>query len=133
MACRSCGNRTKQIFANPRDFCATLSMASPVFVEKSTDGKHQVMVTTPGGDRTTLPEALARFSCKENGTTGLRLASLVITALHRAEARGCASSIPVGRQMPLLMLKDQLFKLVLRCPTCHGAGCPSCKHTGFAE
>jgi hypothetical protein len=126
----SCCRKAPKALPNPRDFCASLSMATPVIVEQQ-GADYVITVQTPGGERARLQDALQNHQCKANSTSGIRIASLAISALHRVVALGRTSSLPVSRQLPLLMLKDTLYRLVERCAACKGSGCTACGGTGF--
>ncbi len=125
-----CGGRARSFNPNPRDFCQSLSLATPVTIEQH--GQDIVlMVLTPGGQSMKLGEALAHFKCQGAASTGARAATLVLSAFNRAVAKGRVASLPVGRKYPMLMLKDKLFALVEPCTQCKGGGCGLCGETGF--
>ncbi len=107
-------------------------MASPVVILDGPSGL-VAHVTVPGGSRMALADAITHHRCQPNASPGLRLAGLAVSALQRVvdAGRGEALRGKVGRQMPLLYLKDELFRLVERCSACHGKGCEACGGTGF--
>lgn len=107
-------------------------MASPITLVDSGTGL-DIQVTTPGGEKMLLSTALTHFRCQPNASAGLRLAGLAVSALQRVIALGRVDVLrpKVGRQMPLLFLKDELFRLVEKCAACNGAGCDRCGQTGF--
>jgi len=104
-------------------------MATPVQLD-TVAGVLVITIATPGGQRLPLADALGQFQCKASERAGVRLAEVVLTAFARVTEEKRSSLTP-GRSMPLLMLKDQLFRLVPVCTTCRGNGCPTCKGTGF--
>ena len=126
MATKSCC-RSAARTANPRDFCGSLSMSTPVLLVAAGNGV-AVMVLTPGGQRMALDTAIAQFQCAD-GTSGLRLARIVLQGVRSLHKVAVESKL--DRQMPLLTLRDLLKQNVPICTACRGTGCATCSQTGF--
>jgi hypothetical protein len=109
-------------------------MATPITLVDTGNGL-DIRITTPGGEQMSLSTALTHFRCSPNASAGLRLAGLAVSALARVTTLGRLETLTpkVGRQMPLLFLKDELFRLVERCNSCLGTGCNMCHQTGFRQ
>ena len=134
---KSCCRRQVPL-ASPRDFCGSLALSTPVNV-RAEGGKLTAYVRTPGGETMELQAALTHFKCRPASTTGIMLASMVVRGLAKAAAAGRQGNVTTDRNIPLLTLKDQLWRIVQVCVQCHGAGlvqdapCTACGGSGFRQ
>jgi hypothetical protein len=128
MACNC--RRKSQGGLKAQGFCGTITMATAVIVQSGQSGPEVTIAV--GGDRMTLGAALEKFSCGGLLTTGVRLADIVNKLLPKAWALDQAGVTAfMGRQMPLLTVKERLSALVPKCTYCSGAGCQACNNIGF--
>lgn len=107
-------------------------MATAVSVEES-GGNLVVMVTTPGGERASLADSLKNFNCQTTSSVGVRLAEVVLRGVAFAQQLGRSQQLlqRVSRQMPLLLLKEQVMQVVAPCNACKGGGCNLCNGSGY--
>lgn len=126
MGCSRC-RRTKTYGTGmPTDFCSVLSFSTPVALNDSLVPEVQTF-----DQRMTVPKAIEKYGCKTSAT---KLSEIVMRCLGQIKANGHTNLLQdlKNRNMPLLMLKDRLFKLCTKCSSCKGAGCTSCNTTGVA-
>jgi len=86
-----------------------------------------------GGKLQDIGLALAAYKCEPN-SAGVKLAQVTQYALGRALAAGKGDQLKykAGRQVPLILLKDFLFKTAGICKSCRGRGCGTCNGMGVA-
>jgi hypothetical protein len=83
------------------------------------------------GQHKDLAKALTQHTCPDR-TAGVQLAKVCLYALSKAirDGKQDALKAKAGRQMPLVLLKDFLFRTVGVCSSCRGRGCSVCNKMG---
>ena len=123
-----CGRARKSA---PTDFCGALRISTGVTLTQM--GNSWTVQIQSGGKLVELNAALAAHKCDGN-SAGAKLVQVTSVALARVIAMGKADQLrqKAGRQMPLILLKDFLFKTAGACASCRGLGrgCAACGGMG---
>lgn len=114
-----------------KDFCSLLRISAGVTLIESS-GKITLNINHMGQQKD-LAQQIATHNCPDR-TAGVQLAKVCLHALDRAVAMGQTETLAtkVGRQMPLVLMKDFLFKTAGTCSSCRGRGCTACHKMGVA-
>jgi hypothetical protein len=121
-----CGGGSRRL--PPKDFCGQLSISTGVRLVKF--GEAWTIQADVGSKTQDLGIAISAHKCRD--TAGVRLAEVTLHALSRAVQadKGSALDYKRGRKIPLILLKDFLFKTVGVCSSCKGRGCSACNRMG---
>lgn len=111
------------------DFCGALRISTGVTLIES-GGSWSININL-NGQHKDLAQSLATHNC-EYRSAGVKLAQVTMAALNKAVANHKADELrkKSGRQMPLILMKDFLFKTAGACTTCKGRGCSACNNMG---
>lgn len=125
---RPCCGRARK--AAPTDFCGGLRISTGVTLVN--EGAWSIKIQA-GGKLQDIGLAISAYKC-ENNSAGVRLAQVAQYALGKVLSAGKADQLryKAGRQMPLILLKDFLFKTAGVCRSCKGRGCGTCNNMGVA-
>ena len=125
---RSCCGRSKRK-AQPKDFCALLKISAGVTLIES-NGMWSININHSGQQKD-LKTAIQTHNCPDR-TAGVQLAKVCLHALSSAVKNGKQETLRgrVGRQMPLVLLKEFLFNTAGPCTGCRGRGCTACNKMG---
>lgn len=112
----------------PTDFCSNLNISTAVSL--SQNGSSWAINIDTGPHTGNLESKIA--SCASRKSAGVKLAQVSVYALHKAISQGKQDALKekTGRRMPLVLIKDFLFKLVGACTSCRGRGCSACNGMG---
>jgi len=125
MAC--CG-RSARSAPPPNDFCGSLRISTGASLVGSDSAGWEVLVMH-GAQKVDLRSRLSE--CANAKSTGARLGQVVLRAIAIAQVKGICLQERANRQMPLVLLKDYLFKAIGPCTSCMGRGCTACDRFGI--